>query len=159
MLEPWILYYRSIVVVAKAKGRAMKSFVFNISTNNWTQIHIKVSGSFALFQKSFLITFHQQSLLFLVASNHTRTFVFQARTNSWIENQKPLFDHEFLLNAEQVSVFQLSNKHNRLGFFRYFNGWKWMFSLLLTNYHVHSMSQFNMQFWMDLNLWSHPFTI
>ena len=111
-------HFRSIVVVAKAKGRAIKSFVFYVSTKTWKQI--QVSGSNALIQKSFFITFHQQSHLILVASNYTRSFVFQARTNSWIEDQSPILDHEFLLNAEQVSVFQLSNKHNRLGLFGYF---------------------------------------
>ena len=112
-------HFRSIIVVAKAKGRAMKSFVFLISTKTWNHIHI--SGSNALVQKIFLVNFHQQSHLFLVASNHTISFVFQARKNSWTEDQSPILDHEFLLNAEQVSFFQLSNKHNRLGLFRYFS--------------------------------------
>ena len=126
-LEKWVLqeesitnfllsfHFRSIVVVAKAKGRAIKSFAFFISTKTWN--HIQVSGSTALVQKIFLVNFHQQSHLFLVASNHTISFVFQARKNSWTEDQSPILDHEFLLNAEQVSVFQLSNKHNRLGYF------------------------------------------
>ena len=111
-------HFRSIVVIAKAKGRAWKSFVYFISTKTWNQI--QVSGSNALVQKLFLINVHQQSHLLLVTSNHTRSFVYQARKNSWTEDQSPILDHEFLLNAEQVSFFQLSNKHNRLGLFRYF---------------------------------------
>ena len=43
-----------------------------------------------------------------------RTFddLFQSQNNSWIENHNPIFDYDFLIDAEQVSIFQLS-KHSQ----------------------------------------------
>ena len=92
----------------------MECYILELSTKLWKKVKHEFPNADSMFTKSFFITIHQQPHLLMVFSNHTRSFIFQLRNHSWIENHNPTVDHEFLVNAEQLSVFQLSNKHNRL---------------------------------------------
>ena len=92
----------------------MECYILEFSTKIWKKVKHGFPNPNTLFTKSFFITVHQQPHFLMVFSNHTRSFLFQLQNNSWIENQNPIIDHDFLINAEQLSVFQLASKHNKL---------------------------------------------
>ena len=95
-------------MIAKPKNHnPMECHILELSTKLWKKVKHEFPNADSMFTKSFFITIHQQPHLLMVFSNHTRSFIFQLQNNSWIENQNPMVDHEFLVNAEQVSIFQL----------------------------------------------------
>ena len=103
------------MVLAKPKiVNQIECYMLELSTKSWKKIKHQLPIADTFLTKLFFVTIHQQPHLLMVFSNHTRSFLFQLQNNSWIENQNPIVDHEFLVNAEQVSIFELSNKHNRL---------------------------------------------
>ena len=92
----------------------MECYILEFSTKSWKEIKQEFPNPDTLFTKSFFITIHQQPHFLMVAFNHTRSYLFQSQNNSWIENHNPIVDHDFLIDADQVSIFQLSNIGSKL---------------------------------------------
>ena len=92
----------------------MECHILEFSTKTWKKVKHEFPNPTTLFTKSFFITIHQQPHFLMVFSNHTRSYLFQSQNNSWIENHNPIVDHDFLIDADQVSIFQLSNIGSKL---------------------------------------------
>ena len=107
--QPWFWYlsYRFVVVLAFLNQEMSDYFIFDFSQNSWTHKHDFPTPNTHLL-KYFLIKIHHQLHLFWVTANHTNSFLFNFANMSWVENEISVLDHEYLLDAEQLSVFLLS---------------------------------------------------
>ena len=94
-------------MVIAEKDEIFESLVFDLELNSWTHVSVEDFDDVSTFTKSFLLNIHGQVHFIRVAQNFTKTYLFQVQEQSWIENVNPIIDHQFLLQSEQLYIFNL----------------------------------------------------
>ena len=97
----------SFIVVIAEKNDIFESLVFDLEANSWTHVSVEDFDDVSTFRKSFLMTIHGEVHFIRVASNFTKSYKFKLQEQSWIENLTPIIDHQFLLQSEQLYIFNL----------------------------------------------------
>ena len=100
------LHFSFIVVIAE-RDDTLESLVFDLELNSWTHIPVEDFDDISTFTKSFLINFNGEINFIRVAPNFTKSYKFKLQEQSWIENINPIIDHQFLLQSEQLYIFNL----------------------------------------------------
>ena len=100
------LHFSFIVVIAE-KDDTFESLVFDLQVNSWTHVSVEDFDDVSTFTKSFLMNFNGEIHFIRVASNFTKSYKFKLQEQSWIENLTPIIDHQFLLQSEQLYIFNL----------------------------------------------------
>ena len=103
------------MVIAEKAGR-MESLVYDIEEDSWKYVPFEDFDDINNFVKSFMVNIYGQVHLFRVASNYTKSYVFQLKKQSWIEILNPMIDHEFRLQSDQLYIF-IQNVKTFLGAF------------------------------------------